>query len=134
MLKALRKLLWGEEETGLETPQNERATFVLEYEELVLGILRLADGKWEFEYSPEFVTQLKKPGAVKPLVDFPDPNKTYVSRDLWPFFLSRIPSLSQPAVREEVDRQNLDPASETQLLRAFGKRSIANPFELTPQG
>jgi hypothetical protein len=128
----IRKWWRGEGQEEIRTPAHERATFILEFEHLVLGSLRLRDGIWEFEYSPQFLAQGDKPDAVRPLVDFPDPTKVYVSRDLWPFFMARIPSLSQPQVAEEVQRQGIDPNSAPQLLEHFGKRSIANPFELTP--
>jgi HipA-like protein len=114
---------------GLEevhTPQHEEAAFVLRYEDLVVGYLRLHEGLWDFRYSEEFQQQ----SEVQPLVGFPSVDKAYQSTELWPFFMARIPSLAQPKVREFVDRTGLDEHNSADLLRAFGKRSISNPFVL----
>lgn len=67
---------------------------------------------------------------VRPLIDFPDVEKVYRQRDLWPFFLSRIPSLAQPKVQEAIVREGLDARNEVELLRFFGRRTIADPFDL----
>src|SRR5262245_48021485 len=58
--------------------------------------------------------------------------KEYRSTELWPFFLLRIPSLKQPAVQEFLRSANVQSPTAAILLRQFGKRSIANPFELVP--
>ena len=52
---------------------------------------------------------------------------------LWPFFVIRIPSLGQPAVQRVIREENLDPSNEVQLLKRFGKTTIANPFTLIPK-
>lgn len=65
-------------------------------------------------------------------MDFPDLDKHYRSEDLWPFFAVRIPSLEQPAVQRAVQDMKLDAHNEVDLLRAFGKKTIANPFVLEP--
>ena len=122
----------GEGQEDIGTSQTEKALFTLLFEQLIVGTLELRDGVWVFKYSPEFEAQLDHEDSVRPLVDFPDVTKTYKSRDLWPFFMARIPSISQPRVLEEIQRQGLDQTSASQLLRAFGERSIANPFLLRP--
>lgn len=122
----------GEGQEGIVTSPSETALFVLQYEELTIGTLRLHDGVWEFKYAPEFQSQLGRDDGVQPLVDFPDAQRVYESSELWPFFMARIPSVSQPRVLEEIERLGLDQTSASQLLRAFGQRSIANPFVLKP--
>lgn len=134
MLKdALRRLLFraeGQEKIG--TSPREKASFTLQFGELEIGSLDLHDGTWEFKYSPAFQAQRTKDDAVQLLVDFPDAKKVYKSPDLWPFFMARIPSVSQPKVQQEIEQKGLDQHSAAQLLRAFGERSIANPFLLRP--
>lgn len=120
----------GQEDIG--TSPAERALFTLQFEQLTIGSLGLRDGVWEFKYSPEFRAQIEPEDGVQPLVDFPDVTRVYRSSDLWPFFMARIPSVSQPRVLEEIERRGLDQTSASQLLRAFGERSIANPFRLRP--
>jgi hypothetical protein len=132
MFKSTLKRLFfraeGQEEIG--TRPDERASFTLLFGELKVGSLDLRDGIWEFRYSPEFRAQVRTPGGLDPLVDFPDPDRVYRSDDLWPFFIARIPSVAQPQVLAEIQRRGLDQRSAPQLLRAFGERSIANPFLL----
>jgi hypothetical protein len=54
----------------------------------------------------------------------------YISEDLWPFFALRIPSGAQNAVQEFLREQHLENADEVTMLKKFGRRSVANPFEL----
>lgn len=114
----------GNEE--IQTPKDEVATFLLHYEDLDIGTLRLAEGWWEFSYSDAF----KRQQTVQPLVDFPDLQKTYRAEELWPFFLARIPSINQPKIREIIENAGIDAHNEVQLLRYFGQRTISNPFVL----
>jgi HipA-like protein len=93
-----------------------------------VGILRADSGVWVFRYSEDFRAQ----GEIKPIVNFPLTDREYRSRSLWPFFVLRIPSPHQPAVREFIEKQPGGKANEGQLLREFGERSIANPFRLVP--
>jgi hypothetical protein len=118
----------GQEEIG--TSPKERASFTLQLDQLEIGYLDLNEGVWEFKYSQAFIAQIGSEEGVQPLVDFPDVRRTYRSQDLWPFFMARIPSVSQPRVIEEIERRGIDERSASQLLRAFGERSIANPFLL----
>ena len=105
------------------------AQFHLIYQGLLVGVLTVSNGHWTFHYSNEFRQQHR----LRPIVEFPDVGKTYTSDELWPFFGMRIPSLKQTSIREIVDEENIDEADEAQLLRRFGKRTIANPFELVEQ-
>ncbi len=127
---AVRRLFRAEGQEGITTPPGETATFTLQFGDLEVGSLELRDGVWEFKYSRAFRDQLDDGESVHPLVDFPDSAKVYQSNELWPFFMARIPSVSQPRVLEEIERRGLDQTSASQLLQAFGERSIANPFRL----
>ncbi len=127
MLDKLKKILstpeWLE---NLVTPKDKRASFILTYDKLVIGFLNVADGKWEFSYSEDF----KKQDELKPIVDFPDKNRIYTSTDLWPFFASRIPSLSRPSIKEILDKSEIDSNDLVELLKLFGQKTISNPFHL----
>jgi HipA-like protein len=126
-LRQILGLLRPEGHEGIVTPGTEHAQFLLRYGDLLVGTLRLQDGTWEFEYSPEFRDQ----SVVKPLVDFPAADKRYRAEELWPFFMARIPSLAQPKVRRAIEEEGLDAHSDVQLLRRFGQQTIANPFVLS---
>jgi HipA-like protein len=81
---------------------------------------------WQFEYSDEF-----KRSDLRPIVEFSDVEKVYQSKELWQFFAMRIPSPEQPEVEEILRREQIEEHDAVKLLKRFGGRTIANPFELT---
>src|SRR5688572_17913176 len=81
---------------AVEAPPEVRAEFKLFFEELLVGTLSVADALWKFEYSSDF----KKQDELRPLVDFPDLDKIYESKELWQFFIMRIPSPERAEVEE----------------------------------
>lgn len=112
---------------SVKAPVEVRAKFLLTYDDLLVGTLSVENGVWKFEYSDNF----KLEDELRPLVEFPDLNKIYVNEDLWQFFASRIPSTEQPEVEEILRREHVEEDDAVGLLKLFGKRTIANPFELT---
>lgn len=127
MLKELVKKLWKSEgQETMFTPKDIEAEFKLTYRKLEIGTLSLKDGKWTFMYSEAFKAQDK----IKPLTDFPNLDKVYTSEDLYPFFLSRIPGSGQTKFQETIKRENIDPDNEAELLKRFGRQTIANSFVL----
>ena len=110
----------------LQAPAGVRAEFKLSYEDLVIGTLSVADSIWKFTYSDEF----KKQDELRPLVDFPDLDEVYESKELWQFFVMRIPSPEQPEVEEILRREHIEEDDAVSLLKRFGERTIANPFKL----
>ena len=107
-------------------PEQENAEFKLLYKNLVIGVLRAAHGEWTFAYSDAF----RKQPELKTLVEFPDLGKEYTSKHLWPSFVMRLPSLKQAEIQDVIKREGIDASDEVQLLRRFGHKTIANPFEL----
>ena len=127
MLNKLKKILSTPEWLdNLTTPKNKKASFILAYEKLIIGFLNVENGKWEFSYSQDFKSQ----DELEPIVDFPDKNKVYVSDELWPFFSSRIPSLNRPSIKEILNKSNIDSTDIVELLKLFGQKTIANPYNL----
>ena len=112
----------------LKVPQDETIVFELKYKKLLVAILKLEKGIWSFSYSQAF----KKQDLLKPLPDFPNLDKVYENKELYPFFLYRIPSVKQPKVQKEIKKHNIDATNETDLLKFFGLHSISNPFLLSP--
>ena len=112
---------------SVKAPSEAHAKFLLTYGDLLVGILSVENGLWKFEYSDKF----RSKEDLRPIVEFPDVNKTYVNEDLWQFFASRIPSTEQPEVEEILKREHVNEDDAVGLLKLFGKRTIANPFELT---
>lgn len=101
------------------TPTDVEVTFRLTHRSLEVGTLSLKTGEWTFQYSETF----KQQGKIKPLLDFPNVNKVYISEELYPFFTQRIPGAGQNVRKSE----NLN---EVDLLKKFGKQTISNPFVL----
>lgn len=128
MIPALKKILSRQDgREHLHTPQQEEADFLLQYRDLDIGRLWLCDGKWHFEYTDAF----RRKKDVYPIINFPALDKHYESEALWPFFAVRIPGLGQPAIQRVIREEHLDERNEAQLLKRFGKTTIANPFILT---
>jgi HipA-like protein len=113
--------------THVFAPPGEHATFLLKYADLLVGTLTVEDCVWHFKYADEF----KQSNDLRPLVEFPDLNAVYESKDLWQFFAMRIPSSEQPEVEEILKREEIGEHDAIKLLKRFGARTIANPFELT---
>ena len=117
-----------EGDEDLKVPQDETIVFELKYKKLLVAILKLEKGIWSFRYSTEFKNQ----DLLKPLPDFPDLQKVYENKELYPFFLHRIPSTKQPKVQRVIKKNNIDATNEAALLKFFGLHSITNPFLLSP--
>ncbi len=109
----------------VEAPPEVRAKFLLEYGSLPVGTLTVQDGYWQFEYSEEF-----KRSDLRPIVEFPEVDRIYKSKELWQFFVMRIPSPEQPEVEEIIRREHIKEDDAITLLKRFGIRTVANPFEL----
>ena len=133
MMTELEQLLRTFSKTAhLDPPPSfpsQRGCFVLRLEDLIIGHLELENDVWQFSYSEAFQQQTRY--AV--MSGFPHLDRVYRSRVLWPFFQIRIPGLGQPAIREILERENIDRHNEFELLKRFGERTIANPFTLLLQ-
>jgi hypothetical protein len=102
--------------------------FVLWFRKLPMMQLRRVGGMWELRYTDAFKAQSR----LSPIVCFPDVDKVYRSAKLWPFFSVRIPSIARPEVQRTVREENLDYDDVAAMLRRFGRKSVADPFELRP--
>lgn len=110
----------------VEAPSEARAKFELFYDDDLIGTLSVEDGIWRFEYSPQF----KAKDELRPLVEFPEVDKIYESKELWQFFVMRIPSPEQAEVEEILKREHIEEDDAVSLLKRFGERTINNPFRL----
>ena len=121
--KILARLFWSESQNDMVLATEDDATFNVNLGKLLVGTLLYSAGVWYFSYSNEFKLQ----NRILPLANFPSKDKEYSTRDLWTFFASRIPSNAQLQI--EKDRPKEDVVT---LLRRFGRRTVANPYELFP--
>jgi len=127
MIKVIKKYLWKVE--GMDFSDNissKPAKFMLSYNAKVIGVLTWDNSEWIFAYSDEF----KQDPFIKPILDFPDINKIYKNKELWPFFATRIPSLNQPFHLKKLKKANIENNNTANLLKLFGKKTITNPFHL----
>ena len=102
--------------------------FKLKYQESLVGYLNYDGSIWTFGYSDWFRNQ----NDLKPLFEFPDKEKFYISEELWPFFESRIPSVKQPKIQEYLESHPSDRNNKVKLLELFGITSVNNPYKLVP--
>lgn len=121
MKKVSRTNIWRSDDDSFSFDEDRKSSFRLLYGNLVIGELSFFEGKWHFSYSAEFIRQ----NTILPLVNFPTKDKVYVSKELWPFFASRIPSDAQ--------LQNTGgPRDLVDSLRKYGRQTITNSFVLNP--
>ena len=117
----LTRLFWSENNDNMGLTTDDEAAFNVNLGKLIIGTLTFSEGIWTFGYSDDFKLQ----NTISPLVNFPSKEKKYTTRELWPFFASRIPSSAQRQLGKTTIKEN--PIS---LLKQFGKRTVANPYEL----
>lgn len=122
--KVFARLFWSESLCDMVfAAAGEDAEFNVKLGKLLVGTLMYSDGMWYFNYSNEFKSQ----NRILPLSNFPTKDKEYSARELWPFFASRIPSNSQLQIEKDKPQESI-----VTLLRKFGRRTVANPYELLP--
>ena len=121
--KILARLFLSESQNDMVLATEDDATFNVNLGKLLVGTLLYSAGVWYFSYSTEFKLQSR----ILPLANFPSKDKEYSTRDLWPFFASRIPSNAQLQIDKDKPKEDV-----VTLLRRFGRRTIANPYELYP--
>lgn len=127
MLNKLKNLFNKGDDENPHLPETLSYQFRLLVDNIEVGTLRCKGGYWFFKYSDEFKKHIQE---YKPITEFPDLEKEYQGVFLWPFFKIRIPGLKQPAIQEIIQRENIDQDNEAALLKRFGERTIANPYQL----
>lgn len=127
MIKKVINKIWGPQEfEDLTIPENQKVIFKLYYNSMHIGTLELNNNEWFFYYSDEF----KNSKELSTIVDFPDKNKIYKTKYLWPYFMTRIPSLKQPYIKNLIIKKNIDSNNLVDLLKNFGEKTITTPFDL----
>ena len=125
----LLKSLWKVDGMDFtDNPTGSKGTFHLYFGKLLIGILMYDGNTWTFRYSDEY----KKVSDIIPIIDFSDLDKEYSSRELWPFFATRIPTINQPYHFKKIKKANIREDDSVELLKLFGKATINNPYLLTP--
>lgn len=128
MLHFFKKMFYKDEDDKANLPKDEEVTFVLKMDDKNLAILKCENGSWLFRYTDDFKNHQDQYNLI---VGFSKVDKTYHSDVLWPFFRIRIPGLKQPAIQEILESEQIDQNNEVELLKRFGRKTIANPYELS---
>ena len=100
--------------------------FSLKYQNSEMGSLVFKENQWVFEYSSWFKNQ----DELQPLIESPEKDKVYTSKDLWPFFTDRIPSFKQQKIKTYIEQHPSERTNLAKLLEVFGEYSVNNPFRL----
>lgn len=130
MLKSLKKIfantsLNNTNEKFILGNNKEEHIFVLKYNNHLIGTLKYVDNEWSFYYSDWFKNQ----NEFRHLLEFPNKDKEYKTRELWPFFSNRIPSIKQPKMQVYLEK-NSNKVNTVDLLEKFGTYSVNNPYKL----
>ncbi len=99
---------------------NDVVAYKVVLDNMLVGILYRENCYWVYEYSEQFKRQTK----YRPIVNFSNKEKKYVSKELFPFFTSRVPGKGQLKLKKE---ENCDIDT---LLKKYGEHSATNPFAL----
>jgi HipA-like protein len=89
-----------------------------------IGFLEESQGRFLFRYADEY----RKSADAVPISAFPELDRVYESKDLWPFFAVRFPPEDRPDVRELIDRKKLSTESTLRRLVELSPRTISNPY------
>lgn len=100
--------------------KGSKGRFDLMLGSMLVGVLLYENGMWSFSYSDEYKAQ----SQYEPLVNFPNLDQVYKSDQLWPFFASRLPGVSE---LNEEERKHPDVLA---LLKKYGQHVITNPYKL----
>lgn len=129
--KIQNKLFSKDQEVDeLHSHDNETASFILSIDNVEVGVLKYNIEWWTFEYSAHFK---QKKDEYRKIIGFPNLDKVYQSKSLWPFFRVRIPGLKQPAIREIIEKEHINKENQVELLKRFGEKTITNPYILSYQ-
>lgn len=130
MLKSIKKIftntsLNNTNDKFILSNNKEAHVFVLKYSNHIIGTLKYVDNEWSFYYSDWFKNQ----NEFRHLIEFPNKDKEYKTKELWPFFSNRIPSIKQPKMQVYLEK-NANKVNTVDLLEKFGTYSVNNPYKL----
>jgi HipA-like protein len=115
----------------MATPQAQRARVqvfgpAIDCEQVLIGELSNDAGEYVFRYDANYAARADYPA----LAAFPDKQREYRSRELWPFFDVRLPPLNRADVQHVIRERNIDAGDTLRLLAELGRRTITTPYEL----
>ncbi len=116
---------WGMSYIGVpqDVPQKQALEVFRKVDDdpVLIGRLTCDEDVYVFEYDPSY--------SFTPISSFPDRNRVYRSKQLWPFFAIRIPPLDREDVREEITNRDLGEDQVLEILASVAKVSVSNPYE-----
>ncbi len=82
---------------------------------------REGGSEFVFRYDPDY--------QEEPISAFPDLNKKYRSRELWPFFSARIPPIGREDMREAIEASHIRSDHPIEILGKIARFSVTSPYE-----
>lgn len=90
------------------------------------------NGKYEFQYNSDLIREAMSAG-YKPLVSFEEIEKNYISENLFPIFLSRLPDRKRRDIDKILNKYGLKEYDAYELLKRSGaKLPIDNLYFIDP--
>lgn len=93
---------------------------------VLIGVLSNETGEYVFRYDAGYVAREDYPA----LAAFPDKQREYRSRELWPFFDVRLPPLNRADIQRLIRERKIDGGDTLRLLAELGRRTVTTPYEL----
>ncbi len=78
-----------------------------------------------FRYLPAF-----RLARLAPLPGLPESNEGLWNKQLWPYFVERIPDTRRPEIEALMRERKINRYDELQMLEELGSQTITDPFEI----
>ncbi|MDE2825104.1 MAG: hypothetical protein OXI89_02465 [Gemmatimonadota bacterium] len=109
------------------SPERTLGIYLHTPDELCLvGKLFREQGEFVFRYADEY--------DMEPISAFPDTDKVYRSKRLWPFFAVRIPPMDREDMQKQISSGSLEKDQVLEILGSVAKVSVTNPYEFKLDG
>ena len=87
-----------------------------------------------FREQEELVFRYADGFKLEPISAFPDKDKEYRSKALWPFFAVRIPPMDREDMQKQISSGSLEKDQVLEILGSVAKVSVTNPYEFKLDG
>ena len=92
----------------------------------LVGRLYREQDEFVFRYAPGY--------DMEPISAFPEIEKEYRSKLLWPFFAVRIPPMDREDMQKKISSHSLEKDQVIEILGSVAKVSVTNPYEFKLDG
>jgi hypothetical protein len=75
-----------------------------------------------------------KLAKLAPLPGLPESKEEYWSKQLWAYFVERIPDTRRPEIEAVMRERKINRYDELQMLAEPGRQTVTDPFEIRRAG